>query len=85
MRCLKSGSGSTAVYTTVTWRSFYVSCPKINQLCNKKLFTESVTGTTKHEGAGDEPAFFVCVTYAPYKPCKERKNVEGSIYGRRPG
>jgi hypothetical protein len=45
MRCLKSGSGSTAVYTTVTWRSFYVSCPKINQLCNKKshAFVAAIT------------------------------------------
>lgn len=35
MRCLKSGSGNTAVYTTVTWRIFYANCPKLNQLCSK--------------------------------------------------
>lgn len=35
MRCLKSGTGPTAVYTQVTWRLFYADCPKINQLCSK--------------------------------------------------
>lgn len=35
-RCQKSGSGSTAVHILVTMRRFFVTCPKVNRLCNKK-------------------------------------------------